>query len=675
MQAVASASAGTLPPGEHHRRTPSHSNQLTSPHHSNSTPGAPAVRLPPVNIPSEAFLPVAFNPERRQSINSDPFLHAFSTNSDPSYLRRPSIDDPTGLFSGGFQGPTSSGTVAGSSAGQRGPDRTGSVGQATHNHSPRPGVTHAMPPPPAFDSHPNYQFGTSFAPPSHQSATPDPHAPPHPHAHSAFPGPTSTYRFGGPPINSNAPPSDAPSYFDYSMRRHSLTNGQSPTRFSSQPGSVPGAGEGRGGGPPSNASTKRKSSGEDDESSFNDGSYYPSQQHNRESSSYRPQNMSGNPPPNSKRKTGSVPAEKMNNLDLEDAHRNGAFSPAWDERRASDESYQSNGSQQGYSMFHPAQGGPPPPSSRPQTSNPNQPPQDPAHHGFEMRPPSVQHATFYDDQVGPRGSIARGMYEPEHQNFGRRPSIPSVSQMIQGQAPFYPGQAPHSAPPTAHHPSPSPVPPRTTAPPHQPSVQISSAPPHPRGSDAPNLYPVGPPPQWPTSAPLPPGHATRQGSASSLDPVKESPYSRSPELRISHKLAERKRRKEMAQLFDDLRESLPGDKGIKSSKWEILTKAVEFIGQMKAFNRDLQNDNQNLRHHLNLPQAQQPPHEAHSNASHPPHPLQPAPHPHPSQQQHHSMPNSSHAPSPRPHPSRTGSHASSHASNLSIDNGLPGNRE
>ncbi|KAJ9476140.1 BHLH domain-containing protein [Pseudozyma hubeiensis] len=98
---------------------------------------------------------------------------------------------------------------------------------------------------------------------------------------------------------------------------------------------------------------------------------------------------------------------------------------------------------------------------------------------------------------------------------------------------------------------------------------------------------------------------SRRGSASSLGASKHllvdkdnKPYSRSPELRVSHKLAERKRRKEMKELFDDLRDQLPVDKGPKTSKWEILSKAVEHIAQLADEKNELAAEVDRLRAQL-----------------------------------------------------------------------------
>jgi len=77
-----------------------------------------------------------------------------------------------------------------------------------------------------------------------------------------------------------------------------------------------------------------------------------------------------------------------------------------------------------------------------------------------------------------------------------------------------------------------------------------------------------------------------------------TPYSRSPELRVSHKLAERKRRKEMKELFDELRDQLPADRGMKASKWEILSKAVDYIQHLKTGQNDLHREIDVLRHEV-----------------------------------------------------------------------------
>lgn len=90
-------------------------------------------------------------------------------------------------------------------------------------------------------------------------------------------------------------------------------------------------------------------------------------------------------------------------------------------------------------------------------------------------------------------------------------------------------------------------------------------------------------------------------SSTSLDSQasrRSSTSIRSEDHRLSHKLAERKRRKEMKDVFDNLKDALPP--GVpKSSKWEILNEASVAIDDLLEQEQNLLNQRNQLLKKIN----------------------------------------------------------------------------
>ncbi|SGY80080.1 BQ5605_C008g05298 [Microbotryum silenes-dioicae] len=588
-------------------------------HASSSTSSASAiapVRLPPVSIPrDDELLPppaTGFNSLRRVSL-SDPFLHAYPQSG-------PGPNGQGAASSGSGMDPPSPTSVnsqqTGFSAKRRDMDDEGEAKPLDPNGRGPPQQPYAEgsrsgSPTHPYHGHSQANYG-GYGPGGHfiqqqQQPLSQQHLSHHPHhpqsqshlygsSHSgpAVPvsqqqlGPSSSYRFGGPtPIG---PSQESGSYFDYSMRRHSLsTNGilGAPGLASATPSSPTR----RISAEAASGNLKRKQSGEGvihEEGGYQHAGAY-AYSGNGSNGIMPPHQINTQPPP-PKRRGSSLTHDKMGNLSLaeQQARRDSGMSSqsnlsSWeDDRRGSGGSWTSAGSQ-GYSM----------------SSYPTDP--------YDQRgPPHGLPNGTYDS---PRGSVSDTTYTGDPTTFGRRPSI-GISQLVQGGSSSYGGPPAYarSLPPVAHSP-----PEENRDSPHSVHAMAPD-----RGGPYLTSAPAGPPLAPPSGPwrPAPgsynePHRDSRQSSTGSLGPYgmgmggdgdpdnfKDSPYARSPELRVTHKLAERKRRKEMAHLFDDLRDALPVDRGLKSSKWEILSKAVDFIQQLKATNVELGKDNARLRAHV-----------------------------------------------------------------------------
>ncbi|ORZ25481.1 hypothetical protein BCR42DRAFT_400254 [Absidia repens] len=193
----------------------------------------------------------------------------------------------------------------------------------------------------------------------------------------------------------------------------------------------------------------------------------------------------------------------------------------------------------------------------------------------------LHHGHPYASGYSRRRSILNDEDTP---SLARRASMPVVTM---GRAPASSGilHHPHAPTPPHHHPSPL----------HHHHQKLASSN---LGNDS--HYRDTSATSNPNTAPTTTTATTSADDDDDQDKARksETPYSRSPELRVSHKLAERKRRKEMKELFDELRDSLPVEKNMKTSKWEILSKAVEYISALKRRDFEKENEVNSLRHEL-----------------------------------------------------------------------------
>lgn len=85
-----------------------------------------------------------------------------------------------------------------------------------------------------------------------------------------------------------------------------------------------------------------------------------------------------------------------------------------------------------------------------------------------------------------------------------------------------------------------------------------------------------------------------------LSPEAEDSDEKAPKLKYSHKIAERKRRKDMNDTFDELKDSLPS-KNMRMSKWEILMSASEHIKSLNKVKEELMLERETLHRALGVP--------------------------------------------------------------------------